>query len=158
MPDSSVAHCVGSSDERPRDYRTANREEETTMTKTRRGVEEEVDGQISLLVRLMVAAWRRGVHVAWTVGGQVVVGGPNTLAARAAMDALRPYAELLRTTGLHALADNGIPPMESVDAAKDYVRLAIARDREGGLPGFLEMLGIALPAVDSADSDLKRGS
>jgi hypothetical protein len=100
------------------------------MTKTQRGVEE-VDGQISQLVRLMVAAWRRGVHGAWTVGGQVVVGGPNTPAARAAMDALRPYAELLHTTGLHALADNGIPPMESVEAAKDYVRLAIARDREG---------------------------
>ena len=33
--------------------------------------------------------------------------------------------------------------MESVEAAQVYVKYAIARDRAGGLPAFLEALGIA---------------
>jgi len=72
------------------------------MTKTRREVEGEIDGRMPQLVQLVGTAWRHGVHFAWTVDGEVVVGGPNTPAARSAMDALLPYAELLRQTGLLA--------------------------------------------------------
>ena len=112
------------------------------MTKTRLGVEGEIDGRIPQLRRLMRAAWRQGVHFAWTVDGELVGGGPDTPAARAAVDALQPHWDLLCQAGLLALAENGVPAMESVEAALDYVRHALARDRAGGLPSFLEMLGI----------------
>lgn len=112
------------------------------MTKTQGGVEREIDGRMAQLFRLMNAAWRQGVHFAWTVDGEVVVGGPDTPAARSAMDALRPYAELLRRTGLLALAEQGVPRMRSLEAAWGYIEGAVARDRAGGRPAFLRMVGL----------------
>jgi len=135
------------------------------MTKTQRGVERDIDGRRRQLAQLMRAAWQQGVHVAWTVDGEVVVGGPDTPAARSAMDALLPYAELLRQEGLCCLAYNGIPPMPSLEAAQDYVRHAIARDHAAGRPlfpkalgektlnGFLKVLGIGPEHVSKKTLD-----
>jgi hypothetical protein len=126
------------------------------MTKTQRPVGVEDNWLMPDLSQLMWAAWRQGVHVAWTAAGEVVVGGPDTPAARSAMDALRPYAELLRRTGLLALAEQGVPPMPSLEAAWAYVRCAVERDRAGGRPAFLETLMQA--AADGAAADRERGS
>jgi hypothetical protein len=72
----------------------------------------------------------------------MVVGGPGTPAARSALDALLPYVELVRRAGLVALAEQGAPPMPSLEAAWEYVKDAVACDRAGGRPAFLKMLGI----------------
>lgn len=119
------------------------------MTRTQRTVTGED------LLRLMAAAWRQGVHAAWTADGQVLLGGPNTPAARAALDALRPYADLLAEMGLCALAESGIPPMASLEEARDYVVHAIACNATDRGQEFLETLVRA--AVDAVGANRERG-
>jgi len=130
------------------------------MTKTelqRLAVEVKGDARGPALRRLVKAAWRRGVHFAWTADGEVVAGGPNTPAARSAVEALLPYAELLRKSGLVALAEQAVPPMASVEAACDYVVHAVESDRADRGAGFLEMLRTGSVRSLSPDTDGERG-
>jgi hypothetical protein len=130
------------------------------MTKTKLqhlAVEVKGDARMPELARLMHVAQRHGVHTAWTADGHVLLGGPDTPAARAALAALQPYLPLLAMAGLVALAESGIPPMGSVEEARDYVEHALVSDRAGGCACCLEARRIAMAVLEDAGTDRERG-